>query len=74
MVLMPQIASREDIVKLIGLICILLSAKYLEKTYPGVERLNRILGAESVFTYEDYIAMERHVLQTLDWQMLMVTH
>lgn len=67
--LIPNILQRanRDLDKLVALISILISAKFLEMTYPGVERLNRILGSDSTYTYDDYIAMEMHVLHMLDW-------
>ena len=32
--------SYEQIIQLIAVVCMLLSAKFLEKTYPGVNKLN----------------------------------
>ena len=49
----------------------LISAKFLEKTYPGVEKLNSYI--QSPFTYDDYIFMEKHILETLNWELYMVT-
>ena len=49
----------------------LISAKYLEKTYPGVQKLNSII--QSPFTYDDFIAMEQNILRVLDWEMNIVT-
>ena len=48
-----------------------LSAKFLEKTYPGVNKLNSII--QSPFTYEDFITMEKHILETLRWDLYLVT-
>lgn len=53
------------------MICLLLSAKFLEMTYPGVAKLNQLI--QSPFFYEDYISLERHTLETLNWQLHMVT-
>lgn len=38
----------------------LISAKFLEKTYPGVYKLNSII--QSPFTYDEFIFMEREIL------------
>jgi hypothetical protein len=64
--------KQEEVIQLIALISVLISAKFLEMTYPGVERLNRI--TQSSYTYDEYIQMERHVLQTLNWELHIVTH
>ena len=49
----------------------LISAKYLEKTYPGVMKLNSII--QSPFSYDDFIAMEQNILRVLEWEMNIVT-
>jgi len=49
----------------------LISAKFLEKTYPGVQKLNSLI--ESPFTYDEYIQMEQDMLQTLEWNLFYVT-
>jgi hypothetical protein len=63
--------SQEQIIQLVSSICLLISAKFLEMTYPGVSKLNHII--QSDFTYEDFILMEKHILETLDWQLHLVT-
>jgi Cyclin, N-terminal domain len=32
--------SYEQVVQLVAVVCMLISAKFLEKTYPGVQKLN----------------------------------
>jgi hypothetical protein len=49
----------------------LISAKFSEKTYPGVNKLNSII--QSPFTYEDFIFMEQHLLEFLHWDLYLVT-
>lgn len=49
----------------------LISAKFLEKTYPGVFKLNSII--QSPFTYDEFILMEKDILQTLNWDLYYVT-
>lgn len=53
------------------MICMLISAKYGEKTYPGVLKLNQII--QSPFTYDEFILMETDVLNTLKWEIFMIT-
>lgn len=53
--------SNEQVFQLIAVVSMLISAKFLEKTYPGVNKLNSII--QSPFTYDDYITMERHILE-----------
>lgn len=61
----------EQVSYLISVLCMLLSAKFLEMTYPGVNKFNSII--QSSFTYDDFIHAERHFLQTLQWQLHLVT-
>lgn len=49
----------------------LISAKFLEKTYPGVQKLNSII--HSPFSYDDFVAMEKNVLETLNWELSFTT-
>lgn len=49
----------------------LISAKFLEKTYPGVQKLNSII--QSPFTYDEFILMEKDVLEKLEWELYMIT-
>lgn len=49
----------------------LISAKFLEKTYPGVQKLNTII--QSPFTYDEFILMEKDILETLNWEIYFVT-
>lgn len=43
----------------------LISAKFLEKTYPGVQKLNSIIN--SPFVYDDFMLMEQNLLESLNW-------
>jgi Cyclin, N-terminal domain len=61
----------EQVIQLISVICMLISAKFLEMTYPGVSKLNQII--QSPFTYEEFILAERHLLETFNWQLHLVT-
>ena len=61
----------EQTIQLIAVICMLISAKFLELTYPGVTKLNQII--KSPFTYEQFIQIERHILEILNWQLHIVT-
>ncbi len=49
----------------------LISAKYGEKTYPGVLKLNQII--QSPFTYDEFILMETDILNTLKWEVFIMT-
>lgn len=49
----------------------LISAKFLEKTYPGVLKLNSII--QSPFSYDDFILMEKDILETLNWELYIIT-
>jgi Cyclin, N-terminal domain len=49
----------------------LISAKYLEMTYPGVQKFASLTN--SPFTYDDFIHAERHVLTVLNWDLSLVT-
>ena len=49
----------------------LISAKFLEKTYPGVLKLNSII--QSPFTYDEFILMEKDILETLNWELNIMT-
>jgi hypothetical protein len=46
----------EQNIQLVAVICMLISAKFLEKTYPGVHKLNSLIN--SPFEYDDFITME----------------
>jgi hypothetical protein len=42
-----------------------LSAKYLEKTYPGFQQLVHVTGLD--FSYDTFISMETDILNQLGW-------
>lgn len=52
--------SIEQVLQLISVISMLISAKYLEMTYPGVQKFSQL--TQSSFSYNDFIQAERHVL------------
>jgi hypothetical protein len=58
-------------VQLVAVTCILVSAKYYEKTYPAVNRLNEIIN--SPFVFDDFIQMEGLILEALDWNLNFTT-
>ena len=57
--------------QLISVISMLISAKYLAMTYPGVHKFSQLTQSPS--SYDDFIHAERHVLQVLHWQLSQVT-
>ena len=63
--------TEENLIQLVAAICLLISAKFLELTYPGVSKLNQI--TQSPYSYDEYILMEKHMLQTLSWNLHVVT-
>jgi hypothetical protein len=56
---------------LIAVVAMFISAKYLEKTYPGFQQLVHITGLP--YTYGDFIRMETDVLNALDWEVQYVS-
>lgn len=52
---------------LIAVACMFISAKYLEKTYPGFQQLVHITGIP--YTYNDFIKMETDILNSLMWEV-----
>jgi len=59
------------VVSLIALSCLFISAKYLEKTYPGINQLWNYIG--SPYSYEEFIAQEKDMLETLGWQLQFIS-
>jgi hypothetical protein len=49
----------------------LMSAKFLEMTYPGVQKFNSLI--QSPFSYDEFILAEKHILQVLHWELHLVT-
>ena len=66
-------SNRESgqIVQLVAVTCILISAKFYEKTYPAVDRLNEIIN--SPFSFDDFIQMEAFILEFTEWQLDFIT-
>jgi hypothetical protein len=50
---------------LIALTSVFISAKYLEKTYPGI---NQLLSFTKIpFSYDEFVAQEKDMLELLGW-------
>jgi hypothetical protein len=60
-----------SVLMLIAVVAMFISAKYLEKTYPGFQQLVHITGLP--YTYGDFIRMETDVLNALDWEVQYVS-
>ena len=41
----------------------MMSAKFLEMTYPGVQKFNQLI--RSPYTYDEFILAEKHILEVL---------
>ena len=63
--------SPDQMLQLSAVICLLISSKFLEKMYPGVQRLNEVI--QSPFSYDDFIDMEQEILCVLNWELYIVT-
>ncbi len=63
----------EHIVQVICVVCMLISAKFLEKTYPGVNKLNSVLSPSNIFSYDDFISTEKHILESMNWDLHITT-
>ena len=59
--------SKQNIVTLIALTTLFISAKYLEKTYPGINQLLNYIGIP--YCYEEFVAQEKDMLETLGWEI-----
>jgi hypothetical protein len=53
------------VILLVAVACMFLSAKYLEKTYPGFQQLVHVTGLD--FSYDTFISMETDILNQLGW-------
>jgi len=58
-------------VQLVAVVSLLISSKYLEKSYPGVMKLNELI--KSPFEYEDYMALEQQMMERLHWNLTFTT-
>lgn len=63
--------SKHDIMSLVALTSSFLSTKYLEKTYPGIVQLLQYTGLP--FSYDDFIAQEKDMLETLGWKIQFIS-
>jgi hypothetical protein len=43
------------------------SAKYLEKTYAGINQLLNYIGIP--YVYEEFVAQEKDMLESLGWEI-----
>ena len=66
-----QKQTKHDIVTLIALTCLFISAKYLEKTYPGIKQLLNYIGIP--YCYEEFVAQEKDMLETLGWEIQFIS-
>jgi hypothetical protein len=62
---------RPNVITLIGLTCVFISAKYLEKTYPGINQLLNFIGIP--YNYDQFVTQEADILNTLDWRLQFVS-
>lgn len=61
-----------EIIRFVSIVCILISAKQLEKVYPSIDNLMYLTECHQ-FTYEDFIYIEAFVLQELDYNIHFIT-
>ena len=66
-----QSQSKHNIITLIALTCLFISAKYLEKTYPGINQLLNYIGIP--YCYEEFVAQEKDMLETLGWELQFIS-
>ena len=62
--------SQSEILTLVAAVCIFISAKYHEMTYPGVQQLIEYIKCQCrmPFSYDDFVAQEAEILNSLDWR------
>lgn len=60
-----------QVVQLVATVATLISAKYLEKTYPAVEKLIEII--RSPFSFDEFIETESIILKSLNWELNFTT-
>lgn len=71
LVLLLKDHTKHDVIKLIALTSVFISAKYLEKTYPGI---NQLLSFTRIpFCYDEFIAQEKDMLELLGWQIQFIS-
>ena len=63
--------SERNVLTLIAVTCIFISAKYHEQTYPGISQLLDYI--QSPFTYEQFAFMEIEILNTLNWRLQFIS-
>ena len=56
---------------LIALTSLFISAKSLEKTYPGINQLLNYIGIP--YCYEEFVAQEKDMLETLGWEIQFIS-
>jgi hypothetical protein len=52
---------------MIAMCSLFVSAKYLEKTYPGINQLLNYIGIP--YVYEEFVAQEKDMLESLGWEI-----
>ena len=63
--------TERDVITLIAVTCVFISAKYHEQTYPGISQLLEYI--QSPFTYDQFVNMEIDILNTLDWRLQFIS-
>lgn len=63
--------TESNVLTLIAVACIFISAKYHEQTYPGITQLLEYI--KSPFTYDQFVDQEADILNTLDWRLQFVS-
>lgn len=56
-----------QVLMLVAVAAMFISAKYLEKTYPGFQQLVHITNLP--YSYNDFISMETDILNSLKWEV-----
>jgi len=62
---------KSNVITLIALTCVFISAKYLEKTYPGILQLLNFIGIP--YTYDQFVEQEADILNLLEWKMQFIS-
>jgi hypothetical protein len=64
-------AETSAVFLLVAVCCMFISAKYLEKTYPGYQQLVHITGLQ--YGYDDFLRIETDILVSLNWEVQYVS-
>lgn len=63
--------TKHNLLTLIALCSLFISAKYLEKTYPGINQLLNYIGIP--YSYDEFVAQEKDMLESLGWQIQFIS-